>query len=376
MRLADFDGENPLCVFTVVACNDCGFAFNDLEAGPAQIEKFYSSNQLYPAQMGVGSGGMSAFDEQRYDDARKFMEPLLPRGRGSLIADIGCAKGGFLKFLQQHGYSNLLAVDLSSSMIDAIAREFRIAGKQGAAAELPCEGGSVDVLNYSNIFEHLYDVHAVASEAARVSAPDGLVVVEVPDAGRYAHSRIADYYWFSQCEHINHFDAGGLQSLFVKYGFARVASEHDMVYLGVDAPMPVVRMAFRRGSTPATPVDNRLEHALRQYIAHEEECLVQHRRKVDALRSAGTPVYIWGRGLELMCQYTEGGLGSCKIRCIIDNNPAKQGKTLEGLDVRSQESLAGAEASSAVVITSAIHKKSMMEHLRNIGYPGQVVCLV
>lgn len=374
MRLADFDGGNPLCTFSVISC-PCGFAFNDLKAGRREIEEFYDKNQLYPAQMGVGSGGLLPLDIERYQELLEFITPQLPHGHASLIIDVGCAKGGFLQFLQQNEFDNLIAIDANAHMIEAIKQEHGIAGKQGMAHALPIADGQAEGLVYSNILEHLYDLNPVIAEADRALSSEGILIIEVPDASRYSQSRIADFYWFSQCEHINHFDAHSLRSLLAEHSFIPVALEQTMMRLGKNGLMPLIRGVFKRGEKSAQIPETNLREQLAEYIEKEERILSGHKIQVDEMRINYTPLFIWGRGLELQCLYTEAGLGRCTIQCIIDNNPAKQGPTIDGLTITSQEVLTDADPSTTVVIVSALHKESMIEHLHRSQYPGKIVCL-
>jgi len=376
MKLADFDGENPLCDFSVVGC-ECGFIFNDLAASRKDIENFYNKNELYPSEMGVGSGGSSVLDKERYKEAVDFIAPFLPRGKQSVLADVGCAKGGFLRYLKDNGFTDLRAVDLNPSMIVSIVNEIGIQGNQGSADALGMPHGSADVLVYSNILEHLFELDPVVREAKRVISKTGIVVVEVPDASRYVKSRIADFYWFSQCEHINHFDANSLQRLLGKHGFSLLAIESSFMRLGVEATMPVIRAIFALGNNKQIfEITSGENKALAAYIDQEEKSLFGHRLQIKSLKESRTPVYIWGRGLELQCLYSEGGLRDCFIQCIIDKNPVKQGPTIDGLTVASPACLENADAGTAVAITSALHHKSMTEHLQSIHYPGQIVYLV
>ena len=92
MHLADFDGNNPLGDFTVAGC-ECGFIFNDLFASEEEISAFYHSNTLYPAPMGVGSGGLSSLDIERYCALVAFFSPYCPKSAETRIVDVGCAYG-------------------------------------------------------------------------------------------------------------------------------------------------------------------------------------------------------------------------------------------------------------------------------------------
>lgn len=378
MNLTDFDGGSPFSCFSLIACS-CGMVYNDLTCSAEAIEKFYTGNKLYPSTMGVGSGGITPLDLERYTAVLHMVSPLFPGGKHAKIVDVGCAKGGFLRFLKASGYTNLCAVDLNSTMIRALYEDEKIEGNIGEATALPLENNSVAVLNYSNILEHIFDLHGALAETNRVLNTRGVVVVEVPDARRYGAFRIADYYWLSQSEHINHFDKQTLIALFSQHGFGSILLEETTMQLGQTAPMPIIRGVFTRLELEekyAPEVKKAPATAMEMYVHQEELSLQEHRAMVDPLRRQGRPVYIWGRGLELQCLYRGAGLQECAIRAIIDNNPVKQGITVDGLQVVADSVLKAADANSTVVITAALHKTHMIEYLLQMHYPGSVVVLV
>lgn len=378
MNLTDFDGGSPFSCFSLIAC-PCGMVYNDLTSSAEAIGEFYTGNKLYPSTMGVGSGGITPLDLERYTAVLHAVSPLFPGGEHPKIVDVGCAKGGFLRFLKGCGYTNLCAVDLNSAMITALYEDEKIEGNVGEAIALPLDNNSVAVLNYSNIMEHIFDLHSALVEACRVLNPDGVIVVEVPDARRYGAFRIADYYWLSQSEHINHFDKQTLTALFSRYGFGSILLEETTMQLGQAVPMPIIRGVFTRQGLyelPASETGNVPTTAMEMYVKQEELSLQEHRALVHLLKRQRRPVYIWGRGLELQCLYREAGLQECAIRAIIDNNPAKQGATVDGLLVVADSVLKTADATSAVVITAALHKTYMIEYLQQMPYPGSVVVLV
>ncbi|MET8117401.1 methyltransferase domain-containing protein [Streptomyces prasinus] len=102
---------------------------------------------------------------------------LLDVGPGALAVDVGCGAGRAVAELAERGV-RAIGVDLSERMID-IARgrwpeaDFRIAGAYG----LPLPDASVDGYRADKVFHELDEPERALSEACRILAPGGRIVL-------------------------------------------------------------------------------------------------------------------------------------------------------------------------------------------------------
>jgi len=111
-------------------------------------------------------------------------------GKGDRLLDIGCGEGRHCHGVQLLTQAQAIGVDLDEASL-ALARE-RAAdlGGKGPVAEfrtadasaLPFDDGSFDAAICSEVLEHVPDMAALVSEAARVLKPGAIYAVTVPRA--------------------------------------------------------------------------------------------------------------------------------------------------------------------------------------------------
>lgn len=141
-----------------------------------------------------------AFDHQRREvrvKARKIMRRVLgatpPGARGGLVLHVGCGgrcNDGIPIEYARAGYVNH-GVDAVRSYVE----EFLDQGhaQLANALALPYPDASFDVVNYTDILEHLFDPLGGLVEAARVLKPGGLFMLDTPGYASINRARAASY---------------------------------------------------------------------------------------------------------------------------------------------------------------------------------------
>jgi ArsR family transcriptional regulator len=144
----------------------------------------------------------------------RLMPPLI-------IADLGAGEGAFAVLLAERA-KKVIAVDNSAKMIE-VARDraqrqglANIDYRQGDMEELPIDSGAVDLVFFSQSLHHALHPARAVSEAARILAPGGRVVVL--DLAKHRFEEARDLYadqWlgFSEAE---------LESMLEKAGFTSI----------------------------------------------------------------------------------------------------------------------------------------------------------
>ena len=112
---------------------------------------------------------------------------------GSVVLDLACGTGDFLKLLRDGAY-RAFGMDLSWGMLAANRTGLPLAQANGA--ELPVAGASVDGVTCGYALRNFTDLAGVFAEFARIVRPGGrisLLEVSEPDAGLL---RLGDRFWF------------------------------------------------------------------------------------------------------------------------------------------------------------------------------------
>jgi len=171
---------------------------------------------------------------------RKAILQTKPSGR---VLDVGCGSGNFLRCIKEAGFS-ALGIEPSNSGSEYGREAHGVDIYHGMIEDyLALHGGrSFDVVTLLNVLEHLTDPAGTLSQLWKVLAPDGLLVIVVPDArfhdliGRLRRFvGVSDPYWIEQPksflsgfklpDHLCSFQPRTIASLLRRCGFQVVTME-------------------------------------------------------------------------------------------------------------------------------------------------------
>jgi SAM-dependent methyltransferase len=381
--IADFDGTAFDTLVLIVCCKDCGFAYNIPDVSSSCLEEHYQQEALYQTETGFGVGGTTPADLARYARYYSLLEHYVTPNDKAVV-DIGCSKGGLLAFLRTKGLSNLRGIELDSICADYARKTHGLQILCGSANSVPLPDKSTDILIYSHVLEHVDDPAHVLAEALRILKDDGVILIEVPNALRYADAKMFDYFhWFGMREHINHFDAVHLSMLLENSGFETlvcnetiVSPNKSQITADSNRTFPMLAGVFKKKTdktTAAKTKQNNLRIALERYLSAEANIIDLNKTKLTSLIDSGKPVYVWGIALEFFCLYSFGGLKKCNIHSLVDKSVFKQTKTVNGLRVVSPETLRSVTLDASVVISSSFHADEMQEYLKEIAFAGEII---
>ena len=122
------------------------------------------------------------------------LRPLLngrPNG-GRHVLDAGCGDGAFLAFLNRLSF-RVTGIELAEAAAARARRRCPAADIQIASLEepLPFDDESFDAVLFSEVLEHLFDVHGALAELNRVLKPGGLLLLTTPYHGLVKNVLIA-----------------------------------------------------------------------------------------------------------------------------------------------------------------------------------------
>lgn len=371
-NLKTFDGSKLPLKIQISECMKCGFVFNDDDMDEQTLNLFYTQENYYYTEGSFGTGGS---DLSRYMNYVEFLNPYLQRINA--IVDVGCGKGQFVKYLIDNGFVNTSGVELDKRMVEIAAKQ-GIPVHEGSAFGFAYNDGSIDLMIYTHVFEHLLDPDSVIRQANKYLKTNGLLFIEVPDALNYSGARVFDFFWLTTIEHINHFSSHYLELLLAKHGFELIAkSETTMPYNNPSLHYPSLKMIFQKKEVKKRifckpTYHEHLRNNIYDHINIENNYIAKHRSMIHLLKDAKANLYIWGIGREFFILATFTDLLNCNIQALLDKNKDKHAKTIDGIKIVSPELLKQAEPNSTVLLTSVFNQRQMLDYLNEISFSGSM----
>jgi len=375
-ELKAFDGSILPLNIQIAECMACGFVFNDDPIDEQALNQFYTIENYYYTEGSFGTGGS---DFARYKNYVEFLKPFLQRA--DAIVDVGCGKGQFVKYLIDNGFVNASGVELDKRMVE-IATKQGIPVHEGSAFGFSSyNDDSIDLMIYTNVFEHLLDPDSVIQQANQYLKTNGLLFIEVPNALNYSEARVFDFFWLATIEHINHFSNHYLELLLTRHGFELITkSEMTIPYNNPSYGYPSLKMLFRKKQTQKCMTGQpeyheQLRNRICDHINMENEYLTKHRQMLQVLKDSKAKLYIWGIGREFFILSTFTELLNCNVQSLLDKNQDKHGRTVSGIRIVAPEQIQQAAADATVLLTSVFNQIQMQEYLREISFSGSVIII-
>ena len=172
---------SPVTGGTIARCTACGT--NQLIPRPSteDLARLYDSEYYDGFAEGAGIAGgiteLSSVLRARLAEIELWVE------KGTLL-DVGCGFGLFVKCAAERGW-DAAGLEISSWAAEEGSRRNNVVIHRGELADAPFEPGSLDVIHFNHVIEHVLDPVATMASARRLLRPGGLLVIEVPQELRY-----------------------------------------------------------------------------------------------------------------------------------------------------------------------------------------------
>ncbi|MDP3619233.1 MAG: methyltransferase domain-containing protein [Ramlibacter sp.] len=197
-----------------VACGGCGLVWVDPR--PFDSRQFYEQDYrraykktFEPRARHVLRAGRVALD--RWLRIKRFLQP------GMRVLDVGSGGGEFAYLLTRLG-QQVVGVEPNIGYAEYSRREYALDIRRGFIGDVALEGASLDLVTIWHVLEHTEDPGAVLLTLRRVLAPNGLLVVEVPNIEATCQSPRSTFH----AAHLYHFNVATLQALASRNGLHAV----------------------------------------------------------------------------------------------------------------------------------------------------------
>lgn len=332
----DFDGSVFNCDGKFYFCDHCEMIRVITGMTDREITAHYANESLYFSQSGVGVGGSSKEDLVRYAYYLSFIKEN--DISVEYIADVGCSRGGFLRYLSSiEPNATVIGVDCDHRSLESL----RCAGfeaRTGDVFDLPLSSSSLDTLTYFHVLEHIYDVERLLAEANRVLNANGGLVIEVPDFTRYFDPKtyVGPMFWLAMKEHVNHFCLTSIAVILARSGFQIQSFSHSNQLMKGNQHYPSL-LVYAKKERVVTEPGIRREQKISDFplsFGRDTQRMQAIAEKIRVKVGSG-PIVFWGIGLEFFALYGYLAPLLSNSFSLIDSNSAKTGLTVDGNAVSS-----------------------------------------
>jgi len=190
------------------------------------LKNFYAEKYYQNSVSSTYSKEYSAEEKDFFNNKAIIASYILDKPTGSLF-DVGCGEGFFPAFFHEHGWT-IYGCDFSSFGIEKFNPQLLPFFKQGDIYDVLDStiksGQKFDLVNLSNVLEHVIDPIGMLSSLKSLLNPGGLLRICVPnDYSKFqtilVENKCTSDTWYIPPEHLNYFNSDSLRNTLEKSGF-------------------------------------------------------------------------------------------------------------------------------------------------------------
>jgi 2-polyprenyl-3-methyl-5-hydroxy-6-metoxy-1,4-benzoquinol methylase len=351
--------------YDIVACARCGFIYADTSLDQRALDAHYEA-PTYRFAHDVATSADSDVDVARSRACATSLVPLLPPD--ATVMDVGCGTGMLLSMFHEMGFK-CRGIDQSPVAAAAGMKKYGVQIEVGSVFDLPA-GQEFDLVITSHVLEHIVDLSAFLRCMWNLAKPQGLLYVEVPNAGdflRFADPQspgdwmyLRDLYTHFTPEHVNFFSLVSLRNLMHRYGFDEVRCEAH--------PLGVIASLWTRRTIVS---DTTTAQEVMAYTAASRRIQQSALDKIRELVQTGDPILVWGAGLHTQ-RLLAGELMGANIEAFIDSDAAYQGTTLAGKPIVAPGTVS---VGLPILVSSYRSEAKIVQYARSAGIQNRMITL-
>lgn len=356
--------------YDVVSCKACGFSYADNIPSQEEFNEYYAKMSRY--EFSHNNSEVSANYLEHENGLIDFIEPHIKRD--SKIVDIGCSTGTLLSLFKKRGYTNLLGVDPSQSCIDLIEKKYGIKGMSATLSTFNSEE-KFDVIIISAVIEHLVDIREPLRTLLWSLREGGLLLIEVPDAGRYYQKIFTSFQQFS-IEHINYFTIQSIQQLLTGYLDLTTLSIKPGENRGnqtIDPNLVVLAQKTKMlvEDSEYFIYDHIGKPTIKMYIRDCKELEKKTKTKLSEVLKGKDKVIIWGVGTNTQ-KLLGNGVDISKVLYFVDSNINYTGKKVGGLEIKLPKDI---KEDTPILILSYSYQEEIIKQIKDLGLKNEILTI-
>jgi len=196
--------------FAVVTCNKCNLYF----IPPYYRKKITYGNYKDEKVTDAVRQGNNWVKIQRHKLRLKFIKKY--KSSGDLF-DLGAGWGHFMLAGKEMGY-NVSGIEISEQPYLYSKNDLHLPVEHIDFFEMK-EEKKFDVVTLWDVLEHIDEADKFVEKIARITKPDGILVLQVPQIDSYFAKKHKDNWKMMGLDHVNYFGKDTVTLLLEKYGF-------------------------------------------------------------------------------------------------------------------------------------------------------------
>jgi len=376
---AIFDNSLLYSTIKIICCERCGHIYNLLtNKEKEKLIDYYKYeyakvNMSSPNKTGDIPGSTNKNSLHRYSLLYNFIKPYLKQSDS--ILDIGCATGGFLKYLKQKGNTKLYGIDFSNDYLNVASQNKDLIIKNGFVENIPDFKTKFNFIIADQIVEHLIDPNKIFTEAKKILKKDGYLCISIPNALEYNNNYFFDFYWFLLKEHIHHFDKFHLCSLADKHGFYMIACMQETTKMTSErTTLPILSIIFKYSKrVKYQSIENfNLKENLKKYIIRSYKGYFKKQDILYLIKFSNIDtLYIYGMSREFLFLYKNTVLKLYNLILIDDTSYRQNFTTLNKNKIYDSSILRNIK--ELIIISAVAHTKLLKRKLKKLNFKGKII---
>jgi SAM-dependent methyltransferase len=169
--------------FLIVECRKCRMIRLYPQPTPIELRDYYPPDYWFVPETTAADRLEQWYRRFVLRDHLRFVERALAESEEKgLVLDVGCGGGLFLQMLAERGRTGVAGLDFSLDAANVAWRRAGVPAVCGTLSRAPFAAGSCAAVTMFHVLEHLYDPGSYLEAAHQLLAPDGRLILQVPNA--------------------------------------------------------------------------------------------------------------------------------------------------------------------------------------------------
>lgn len=204
--------------FSIVECPTCRLRYVNPRPGREWLDAWYREEYCSFAQEEAAGAQHLQQGLIKTATAQLRLQLLGPSGPKGRLADMGCGGGFFVRTAAAGGW-DAIGLEPSAAAARCAARAQQVRVVAGRLEAAPFADARFDAITMFDVLEHVFCPGACLTEARRLLAPGGTLVIETPNmAGWLPRVMGTRHPWVRPPEHLTYFTPATLRRLLERCG--------------------------------------------------------------------------------------------------------------------------------------------------------------